>query len=161
MMVQRITHRRCFNNRRGMLTPMIAFALVVVMAAVALLLDRLWLDAAAVELVTCAEASALAAAGELANDDLLQTHFDSKRRITAARRAAVDVAYQNRVCGSPVTLDSSASGDVRFGRLVLDPETGETRFLETIHDPTSVMVTGRKTKSRNNRSCPIGETGAA
>ncbi|NOX56698.1 MAG: hypothetical protein GXP27_20080, partial [Planctomycetes bacterium] len=56
-------------NRRGLLVPLVAMALLVATAAAALVLDALWLQAARVELQACAEAAAFAAARELVSED--------------------------------------------------------------------------------------------
>ncbi len=45
------------SRRRGFTTPAVAIALLVVMAGLALVLDRLWLDTADLELTTAAEAA--------------------------------------------------------------------------------------------------------
>ena len=137
-------------GRRGFITPLIAVALLVVMAAIALVLDRLWLDAAMVELTGTAESSALAAGRQLAGDDLLRPGKASQHRIDQARQAAARIAERNLVAGHPVTLDTDPDGDIRFGRLVLDQESGRTKFLQTRSNPSTVVVTAKRTRSRNN-----------
>ena len=63
--LQRRNCRR-HEKRGGYTTAAIAFALLVAMAGFALLIDRMWLDAADMELTVAAESAALAAAAELA-----------------------------------------------------------------------------------------------
>jgi hypothetical protein len=149
------------HHRHGVMTPLVACALLVVMGAVALVLDRLWLDAARVELTTAAESAALAAAGVLVTDDLLRPEAGDAARIEHARNVAVAVAAQNRVAGKPVELNAGANGDVRFGRWVRRAGKGtlgamptalrgHARFLETETDPTSVQVRALRTRRRNN-----------
>jgi hypothetical protein len=110
--------------------PGLVVALVVTLCAVALVLDRLWLDAATAELRTASDAAAMAAAGELIHDDLLKETYDSTERIEAARQRAKDVAGQNLVAGEPVELDASPDGDVpppflrRCVRLSIQPPDG-------------------------------------
>jgi hypothetical protein len=149
-----ITRRRTINpklhQRRGLLTPVIAIALLVVMAGVALVLDRLWIESAMAELTTCAEASALAAAGELACDDLLRQEPDFELCLKRGRARAYDIAARNLVAGKPVFLDASLQGDIRFGRIVRNAESGRLRFLETKNNPLCVLVTAHRTRSRNN-----------
>lgn len=137
-------------RRTGTILPGLVVALVVTLSCVALVLDRLWLDAAATELRTVSEAAAMAAAGELVHDDLLKDAYDPADRIEAARWKAKEVAWQNVVAGEPVELDISPGGDVRFGRFVRDEDSGLTRFLQTDTDPRTVKVRGTRRRSRNN-----------
>ena len=138
------------RTRRGVITLIVAISLVVLLACIALALDRLWLHSAVVELSTCAEAASLAAAGELAGDDLLRDPGNSQRRIEAARDAAETVALKNLVAGRPVQLDLNPRGDVRFGRIITQASSGNARFLETSRNPTSVVVAARRTRARSN-----------
>lgn len=138
------------RQRRGILAPAVAVCLLVVLACVALILDRLWLQAAHLELWTAAEAAALAAGQELADDGLLRTNSGGSRRLDAARSAAAAIARKNRVAGIPVRLDSRSEDDIRFGRLVRQPRTGATVFLETDHHPTTIVVAARRTRARGN-----------
>ncbi len=140
-------------HRRGLTTPAVAVALIVAMCGLALIVDRLWLDAADLELTTAAESAALAAARELAGDDLLRPKADPADRFQAAREAAAWVAGQNLVAGDPVAINSEAQGDVRLGRLVLDEHTQQVRFEESDERPTTVVVTAQRTRRANN---PVG-----
>jgi hypothetical protein len=137
------------------MAPLVAVSLVVTMAGVALVLNRLWIDAAGAELTNAAESAALAAAGELAGDPLLydgasSADSRSRERLTSARRLAARIAARNRVAGSPVELDSSPNGDIRFGRLAINHQQRLTRFLETDIAPTTVVVTARGARRRAN-----------
>lgn len=138
------------QSRRGWLAPIVALAMVVVMGAIALVLDRLWLDMATGEAQGVAEAAALAAARELASDDDLRSPEASpEARIAAATLAAENVAAMNRVAGQPYQLDSTA-GDLKFGLNLQVEETGEIKFVETIHNPRSARVVAQRTHSRGN-----------
>ncbi len=138
------------QSRRGWLAPIVGLALIVVMGAVALVLDRLWLDMAAGEAQTVAEAAALAAARQLANDDDLRSPLPAdETRIAAAKVAAENVASMNRVAGQPFNL-SAAAGDMKFGVNVQVEETGEIKFVETIHNARSVQVVAQRTHARGN-----------
>lgn len=128
----------------------VAAALLVVMGATALVLDRLWLDSAQAELSTAAEAAAVAAAGRLADDHTLTDREIPEQTLQQARQSAQLAASSNLVAGRPVTLDTRPHHDVRFGRLVTNLETGRTRFLETDSAPRSVVVTAHKNRRRNN-----------
>lgn len=137
-------------RRRGFTTPAVAVALLVAMAGLALILDRLWLDAADLELTTAAESAALNAASELATDQLLTLKPDVELRMELARTAAAFIASQNTVAGAPVMLDSSAEGDIRFGRLVLDDQAGQVRFEESSTTPNTAVVTALRTRRSSN-----------
>ena len=130
--------------------PAIAVALLLAMACVALSVDSFWLGSARVETATGAEAAALAAGRELISDDLLRELADPEDRLERARQAAARVAAANVVAGSPLQLDTAPDGDIRFGELIFDPETGLTRFLETSENPTSVVVLAQRSRGRNN-----------
>ncbi len=132
---------------------MVAIALVVAMGGLALIVDRLWLDAADLELTTAAESAALAAARGLVSDELLKKNVDHDERLQAARNSAAWVARQNLVAGYPVELDATAQGDIRFGRLVLDEHVREVRFEETDENPTTAVVTTHRSRATSN---PVG-----
>jgi hypothetical protein len=136
------------SSRRGMTTPLVAGALLVAMMGLALVLDRLWLESARVELTTTAEAAALAAAGKLVTDARLTPQTSSRTLLDDAREAAIDIAAQNRVAGQPVRLDGTH--DIRFGHLIENQDTGETPFLETTNLPSQVVVTAHRTRFRGN-----------
>lgn len=123
------------------------------MCGLALIVDRLWLDAADLELTTAAESAALAAARELAGDDLLRPQADPADRFQAARDKAAWIAGQNLVAGQPVTINADPQGDVRLGRLVLDEHERKVRFEESDENPTTAVVTAQRTRRTNN---PVG-----
>ena len=139
--------------RRGLTTPAVAVALIVAMCGLALIVDRLWLDAADLELTTAAESAALAAARGLASDDLLRPKADPAKRLQAAREAASWIAGQNRVAGDSVTVNSNSQGDVRLGRLILDKTEKQVRFEESDESPTTAVVTAQRTRGTSN---PVG-----
>ncbi len=138
------------TKRAGTILPGVLAALMVGMALIALVLDRLWLDAATSELRTSSEAAALAAARELVTDDILCTNHNPADLINAARERAGDAAWQNRVAGQRVDLDTSPMGDIQFGQLVADPDTGRVRFLQTTVHPRTVRVVSRRNRNRGN-----------
>lgn len=141
------------STRRGFTTPAVAIALLVVMAGLALILDRLWLDAADLELTTAAEIAALAAAGELASDDLLKSSPNPDHRLDMARNSASWIASQNYVAGDPVQLDSNPEGDIRLGKLVLDEFENKIRFEETTDNPMTAVVSSLRSRRSSN---PVG-----
>lgn len=141
-------------RRRGTLLPAIAFALLVVGGALALVLNGLWKDAASVELRTAAEAAALAAAAEYLNDAQLAAVSNNEILMQGARLRAAEVAFANRVAGQPVVLNPEPLGDVIFGRRLFQPESVESVFLEATENPelTPDVVEVRATlmKARGN-----------
>lgn len=139
--------RRIERNRRGLTTPAVAVALLVTLAGLALILDRMWLETAQLELTTAAETTALAAARQLASDDRLRANFDPQDWLTAAQDAAEQIARDNRVAGERPSF-SLADSDLNFGSyaqsdqgIVLDPDDA---------DPHTVRITLHRTRSRNN-----------
>lgn len=136
--------------RRGSLLPAVALALVVVAGAVALVLDQLWLATAHRELQVAANSAALAAAQEMAHDDLLKVQFDAAQRAHAIRNSARNAALQNLVAGGRVVVNTEPHRDVRFGRPVIDPLTGHESFIETDYGPTSVIVTAHRDRRSGN-----------
>lgn len=137
-------------NRRGSFAPAAMLALVVVVSAVALVLDKLWVDAAHGELETGVQAAALGAARVLANDDLLRPTSDSSARLEAARQAAIQVASKNHIAGQSIELDPAPDGSIRFGKLVARESDGQTVFVESTENPTTVVVTGEHSRANNN-----------
>lgn len=132
--------------------PALALAFVAILGGTALVVDRLALDTAKNELRTSAEAAALAAARELANDDRLRPDFDPATLQMKSRFAAARIAAENFTAGEALTLNTEPNGDIRFGRLLVDPETGETTFVEGEgeEDSTSVVVHARRTSDRDS-----------
>lgn len=142
------------STRRGTIVPMVALSLVVLLLALALVLDELWLDAAQVELRSAAEAAALGAVTELASDDLIRANPPKLRRLERAELAAKNVAARNRVADQSVRLSTGSSinfpdGDVHFGNISYSVETGSRRFTHST-TPSAVVVVARCLRSRNN-----------
>ena len=122
---QQETKKRTSAARRGSLVPLFGVTILVVGAALALVLDRLWIDAAQLELRTVAEASALAAGRDyIQSDSNLRTLLESPKenssqqniRIEKARAEAARIASGNLVAGKPLKLNTDEGGDIRFGR---------------------------------------------
>lgn len=147
----RINHRP-ETSRRGSLMPAIAFALLVVGAVAALVLNRLWIDAAEVELRSAAEAAALSAAREYLGDHLLLEQIDYDQVASQAKQRAAILSLSNRVAGQPVeiNLDQNGDGDIYFGYNHYDAESGESTFLESNTNPTGVVVRTYKSRQLGN-----------
>lgn len=138
------------ERRRGLTTPMVAVALLVAMLGIALIIDRLWLSSAKLELTAAAEAAAFAAGRELAVDARLTESDDSSLLIQHARDAATEIASQNLVAGGVVTLDPNGD-DVRFVRTQASSVAGQPdEKIETDRDPTEVWIRAQRTRFRGN-----------
>lgn len=138
------------HDRRGTFAPAAIVALVVVVSGVALVLDKLWLDAAQLELNTAVEAAALSSGRALASDDLLKPNTNAQQRLEQARFAATELAAKNLIAGEPVQLDPSPEGSIRFGKLIFNNDLQETVFVETAENPTSVVVMAERSYSQSN-----------
>ena len=124
--------------------------MLTVCAAGALVLDRLWIDAAELQLQAAAEAAALAAATRIVGDHQLRDSDAAVESLDAARAAAERIARANTVSGRPVELDVRPGEDVLFGSSVESVETGDKLFLETDVDPTTALVTARRSRRRDS-----------
>jgi hypothetical protein len=133
-----------------MLAPAVGLAILALGLCLALVLDKLWLDAARSELQTAAEAGALAAAGRLADDDCINPAVEPSTICANARLAAATAAAQNPVGGRSLLLDTSIGGDVRLGKLARNSLDGGVQFLETENYPTSVAVLANRTRAIGN-----------
>lgn len=136
-------------HRRGLTTPVVAIALMITLAGMALILDRIWLETAQLELTTAAEVTALAAARQLAADDRLVPNIDPVQRLDAARTAAEALAAGNLVAGQLPSFTVSGT-DILFGNYTELQENGTIQFDTTVTDPLSVRITLHRSRSRNN-----------
>ena len=136
------------QRRQGFTTPAAAVGLIVLMFGLALIVDRIWLETAKLELMIAAESAGLAACKELATDGLLIANNSTDLRINNALQMAESIASQNYVGGMPVTLNINSDGDVAFGNLV--QQTQGIQFVESNDNPTTVVVTAQRTRSNNN-----------
>ncbi len=127
-----------------------ALAILVLGCCLALVIDQLWLDAARGEMITATQAAALAGARRLAHDDRINDLVDPQDLAQATRQAARLSALENLVAGEPLRLDAEPYGDIRLGHLVREPSTGQVRFLETDYFPTTVAISGSKTRRFGN-----------
>jgi len=134
------------------MVPAIAMALLVVGSAMALVFDRLWQDAAFIELRSAGEAAALAAANRLAGDESLRKEPDWETLCQEARTAAADVAAKNLVGGLPVKMWDGEDGDVELGRMVPD-SSGAKVFVRTSENPDCVIAHVEQGRGTSN---PLG-----
>ena len=136
------------RHRPGFTTPAVAVALLAILLGLALIVDRIWLETAKLELIIAAESASLAACAELVNDGVLVANNSTSLRLNNALEVAGSIAAQNVVGGVPVTLNTAPEGDVLFGNLVQQSEG--IQFVESDANPTTVVVTARRTRSNNN-----------
>lgn len=134
-------------QRRGLTTPLVAVALLVAMMGLALILDRLWLEAARLELTTAAEASALAGARQLASDRRLLLESDPEILADQAVQAAMMAAIENRVAGQPVIINE---GDISFPQPAADDTSHSSSSERNQPAPESILVTAHRTRFRGN-----------
>ena len=126
----------------------VAMAILVVGACLALVFDRLWLDAAQVELQAAAEAAALAGAGQLATDARL--HAEQTDLTTPARDAAIAIGQKNFSVGTAVNLQEGQDGDVQIGTIEISSENGQAEFIADTERPTTCVVRAARLQSRGN-----------
>ncbi len=138
------------------MVPAIAMMLLVMGAAMALVLDRLWLDSAQIELRSAAEAAVLAAGHVFLEDDTLvlrpskQDSVYKADLLERARLAATEIAALNPVAGRSVQLDTSPEGDIRFGHVVNSDQAPEPVFLESDHNPNTIVVLASRLRKFGN-----------
>ena len=148
--MHRVTRQFVRTPRQGTLLPAIAIAILTVGCCLALVLDRLWLDAARGELQTAVEAAALAAAGRLADDERINLNVEPHYLTAAAELAAEQAAGMNRVAGRPIALSSGGANGITFGRYQVNLENGAYEFIETNELPTTVRVRLEHSRSLGN-----------
>lgn len=149
--VRRIHHPPCAYRplrRKGTLVPVVAAALLVILAVLALVVDKLWLDAVRSELRGAAEASALAGARGLADDDRLKPDHPPDALARGAAWMASTMAGRSIVAGRPLELEMDR--DVTVGTYAVSATTGERELLTNVADPRTVVVQPAFLKSRNN-----------
>ncbi len=135
--------------RKGVILPLAALFIVIVLASVALAVDLGYLCLARAQAQNTADATALAAAGHMLSDWRTQEHLLYQLE-GEARGVAVEYAANNPICGSPPKLDrndrNSLDGDLVFGRRKAD---GEMSIPRHRRDYNSVYVRIRRTNEVN------------
>lgn len=125
--------------------PAIAIAILLAGGCLAAVLNRFWMAGAQEELRSAGSAAALAAAQTLVGDDLLKTNADREAQTELARKQVI-------LLGGSYSRDNEAAPVLtpRFGKVVLNPETGEQKFLETDRNPTSVQISAARDNEHRN-----------
>ena len=139
--------------RRGVILPLTAFLLVVVVALVALAVDVGYLQVARTQLQQSADAAALAAASELVDNDSLGGVADLTNEIGSARSLAAQYAGANEICSAAPSIDqnngNSASGDVVVGYLQDPSDRSQTLDFTDVNRANAVQVRVRRTQDSN------------
>lgn len=135
-------HREA-HRRQGLISPALMVALLVVAGCMALVFDQIWVANARHELQAAAEAAALAAAVDLANDSLLLAGTDDEswaNDTSVTRKVAANIAGRNMAGGNPIRVDPHRPDEIRIGRMIVDRDTGGEEFLETDYSPSHVFI---------------------
>ena len=141
-------------GRRGIITPLAAMVMLIVMAGIALIVNRLWLDAASLEVTTCVETAVLAAGHELASDELLKEKPDFQTLMNRAEKTANKAIILNTVAGQRIGIQLTKGDNLLFGKSIPVAGTGVRQFVQTDNQPTSVQI---KTHHANRLNNPVAE----
>jgi len=107
-------HMRQFNRRSGNIMVLTAFMLVMTFAMVAFAIDVGYISVVRSQAQRAADASALAAAWDLLDENIAARDYDPSEAILAADDTAQQYGRLNQVGGEPALL---AGGDVEVGYL--------------------------------------------
>ncbi|MBI1345608.1 hypothetical protein GC163_04905 [bacterium] len=148
------------SRRHGLTTPLVMLALLVAMCGLALILDRMWLEATRLELNTAAEAAALAGARDLASDQRLLPEITAKQLEDEATQSAVFACWANRAAGQPVVVSEA---DVQFSTIKADSSVEvvsndgslvDNGLVSQVDDetelPNRILVQAHRTRFRGN-----------
>lgn len=141
-----IRRNRRSKKRRGTIIVLAAFMMIVMMAVLAFAIDLGTLYVARGELQRCADASAIAAAWELIDEEALSGGSDPFAIESNARSRASQFARLN-----PVLLRSPALSreDVQVGYLANPLSASSTMDLSGEHPANAVRVLVRRTREQN------------
>ncbi|MER3414822.1 MAG: hypothetical protein C4297_01220 [Gemmataceae bacterium] len=155
-----MTRRAAFDMRlvrRGSLTALVLFAMLVLLGVIALALSLGQLAEAKASLQTSVDSAALAAALELVDERLLTDDPEpvAQTILVSARARAIAYARANPVAGEPLVLQDNPQnleqGDILFGTLdhPRDPtfQRAESPYL---HVTNAVRIRGQRTRARGN-----------
>ncbi len=151
-------HNRRLTKRSGAIWPLLLGCLALMLAGVALAVDSALLWQARQELQVAADASALAAIQELADDQLL-LHRDGymKSAVLRSKVVATEIGLKHNVLGMPQAIepDDEATPDMVVG--FYDPAIGaiQPAMTKDWDSPfiNSLEVTARRTRDRGT---PVG-----
>lgn len=151
-------HNRRIVKRKGAIWPLLLGCLALMLAGVALAVDSALLWQARQELQVAADASALAAIQELADDQML-LHRDGymQRAVLRSKVVATEIGLKHNVLGMPQAIEAEdeATPDVVVG--FFDPAIGtiQPATSKDWDSPfiNSLEVTARRTRDRGS---PVG-----
>ncbi len=141
-------------GRRGVITPLAAGVMLVALFGISLIVNRLWLDAASLEVTTCIETAVLAAGQELASDELLKEKPDYQLLMDRAVKQANSALILNTVAGQRMGVELIKGDNLFFGRSIPAADTGLNRFIQTENSPMSIQI---KTHHANRIHNPVAE----
>ncbi len=143
------------RSRPGSLIIALLLGLSVLVAFAALALDLAYVSIVASQLQRAADAAALAAARQLADERTLVPGFDPAQRIAAGVAAACRFGSLNPTGGEPTVIWpgskwAEGGSDIQFG--VLDHESGRLAALAfpNARLPDTVRVMARRCRQRAN-----------
>ncbi|MEX0585817.1 MAG: TadG family pilus assembly protein [Pirellulales bacterium] len=117
------------SGRRGVVLLLTLFLLVAMLAITALALDLGYVMVAQTELQRTADATAMAAAWDLIDEEMVKSNGDPSIRLESIRDTATHYAAANYVCGDSPDIDQNAdnvtTGGVVVGYLDLDDPDAE------------------------------------
>src|SRR4051812_40194981 len=142
-------------GRRGFIAVLTALLLVMMLGLLAFAIDIGYLQVARTQLQHAADAAALAAVGELVDDEAPTTgSTDLSDEMVAARNRAVQFAAANSVCNTAPALDpntsNSTSGNVVIGYLANPSDQSQAMSFSNLNQrANAVQVTVFKSASQN------------
>jgi len=142
-------------DRRGFIAVLTALLMVMMLAMLAFAIDIGYLQVARTQLQHAADAAALAAVGELIDDEAPAAGLTNlSDDIVAARSRAVQFAAANTVCNNAPALDpntsNSTSGNVVIGYLANpSDQSASMTFTNLNQTANAVQVTVYKSSSQN------------
>ncbi len=141
------------RTRRGVILPLSAFLLVIMVGLVALAVDVGYLQVARTQLQQSADAAALAAASELVDNESFGAVADLTDEISSARALAAQYAGANKICSDAPSIDqnngNSTSGDVVVGYLQDPSDRSQNLDVSDLNQANAVQVRVRRTQSSN------------
>jgi len=130
-------------RRKGAVLPLVASLSVIIIGMLAFAIDLGYVSLVRGQMQTAADASALAAASQLLDRDLL--HADPYQSLTDADAQALRFSSANTGGGVPLGV---GPGDVTYG-YIADPKDPNSPFITTRRPFNSARVRVQRTNQRN------------
>jgi hypothetical protein len=152
---EEMMQRLVAGNRAGSLVIALLLGLSVLVGFAALALDWAYVSIVESQLQRAADAAALSAAHELADERTLLPRFDPAERMAAGVAAACRFGLLNPAGGEPTIIcpdswGSDGGSDIEFG--VLDRDSGRFAALafRSSRLPDTVRIVARRCRQRSN-----------